>query len=114
MNKPKSLSLKDFIIRKMSVKLNTSEETIEHVINHQFKEANLAMSTCNSIELSGFGKFLFNEKKAIKRMEKMMSQKNMFEKMANDETQTEQKRRSSNVKLENVLKSIEALKPKIK
>ena len=112
MNKPKSLSIKDFLIRKMSVKLNVPEKTIESIVNHQFQSANAAMLITKSIEFSGFGKFLFNEKKAVKKLEKLMSKKEVFERIANDEAQTEQRRKSALVKLEDTIKAIEILKPK--
>ena len=67
-NKPASMSMKDYLIRVLAVKAMMSEKTIEAVVNHQFQSASLAMKTNNSIELSGFGKFYFNMKKAIKRL----------------------------------------------
>lgn len=112
MNKPKSLSIKDFLIRKMSVKLNVPEKTIEAVVNHQFQSANAAMLTTKSIEFSGFGKFLFNEKKALKKLDKLMSKKEAFTRIANDEAQTEQRRISAGIKLQDTLKEIDIIKPK--
>ena len=52
MDKPISLSVKDFIIRKMAVKLMMSEKTIDDVINHQFNSANEALKYNNSVEIS--------------------------------------------------------------
>jgi nucleoid DNA-binding protein len=63
-DKPVTLSVKDFLIKKMAVKMRISESVIEAVIEHQFKEMMKAMEDSNSVELSGFGKFIFNEKKA--------------------------------------------------
>jgi len=85
-DKPISLSVKDYLIRKMAVKLMTPEKTIDAVIMHQFQSANEATSQHKSVEISGFGKFFFNDKKAHKTMEKFLSQKALFEKWANDET----------------------------
>lgn len=113
MDKPISLSIKDFIIRKLSIKLNTAEKTIEAVINHQFQSATLAFNDQKSVEISGFGKFLFNEKKAIKKMEKMLVQKQVLEGYMLDETLTERKKKSTELKLESLYKAIEILKPKI-
>ena len=59
-SKPKSMSMKDFLIRVQAVKMMKSEKTIEAVVNHQFQSTNLAMRTNNSVELSGFGKFFFS------------------------------------------------------
>lgn len=113
MDKPISLSIKDFIIRKLSIKLNTPEKTIEAVINHQFQSATLAFNDQKSVEISGFGKFLFNEKKAIKKMEKMLVQKQVLEGYMLDETLTERKRKTTELKLESLYKAIDILKPKI-
>ncbi len=70
MDKPISLSMKDYLIRRLAVKLMTSEKTIETVINHQFQSANEALLNNKTIEISGFGKFIFNDKKALKKMSK--------------------------------------------
>jgi nucleoid DNA-binding protein len=113
MDKPISLSIKDFLIRKMSIKLNTPEKVIEAVVNHQFQSATLAFNDQKSVELSGFGKFLFNEKKAVKKMESMLIQKQVLEQTIIDETATDRKRKAAEVKLESLLVAIEILKPKI-
>lgn len=113
MDKPRSLSIKDYIIRKMSIKFNTPEKVIESVVNHQFQSATLAFNDQKSVELSGFGKFLFNEKKAIKKMETMLIQKQVLEQTIVDQTATDRKRKAAEVKLESLLQAIEILKPKI-
>lgn len=113
MDKPRSLSIKDYIIRKMSIKFNTSEKIIESVVNHQFQSATVAFNDQKSVELSGFGKFLFNEKKAVKKMETMLIQKQVLEQTIVDQTATDRKRKAAEVKLESLLQAIEILKPKI-
>lgn len=112
-DKPISLSVKDYLIRKMAVKLMTPEKTIDAVVMHQFQSANEAVSQHKSVEISGFGKFFFNEKKAHKTMEKFLSQKALFEKWANDETLPEAKRQSARLKLQIALDGIRDLKPRI-
>jgi nucleoid DNA-binding protein len=107
------MTVKDFLIRRLAVKMMISEKTIESVVNHQFQEANKAMLKNKSLEISGFGKFFFNDKKAAKQMAKYESQKAMFEKILGDETLTDQKRRSTEVKLHNVKEAIKDLKPKM-
>jgi hypothetical protein len=113
MDKPISLSVKDYIIRKMAVKLMVSEKTIDDVVSHQFSSANEALRSNKSVEISGFGKFLFNQKKANKRMEKLLSQKAYFQSVIDNPEMSEQKRLSAQVKLTNALANIEALKPKM-
>lgn len=113
MDKPISMSVKDYLIRIMSVKMMMSEKTIDAVINHQFQSANTALIDNDNIEISGFGKFLFNQKKAQRKMEKMLSKVVTFTKQMNDESLLDKKRASANVKLNNTLLGIEALKPKL-
>lgn len=113
MDKPISMSVKDYLVRTLAVKMMISEKTIETVVNHQFQSANEAMDTNNSIEISGFGKFYFNEKKAQKRLEDLTRKKNlMLEFIASAET-SEQKKRSSQVTLEKTEALINLLKSKI-
>ena len=113
MDKPMSMSVKDFLIRTLAIKMLTSEKILEAVINHQFQSANEAMLTNKSVEISGFGKFFFNDKKAIKKMEKLMGRKAQYEAMLNDPEITDQKRAYAIIVLENIIKSIQDLKPKI-
>ena len=113
MDKPISLSMKEYLIRTLAVKMMISEKTIEAVINHQFNSANDAMKIHNSVEISGFGKFTFNYKKAQKKMEKMLSQKQLFQSRIDDPNLSEQRRATETVKLNNVIHNINILKPKL-
>ena len=112
-DKPISLSVKDYLIRKMSVKLMLSEKVIDSVISHQFQNANQAMINNKSVEISGFGKFFFNAKKAVKTLEKQCSKKVFFETMLQNPSLSETKRKSLTVKLENTVNAINELKPKV-
>ena len=100
MDKPISMSVKDFLVRTLAVKMMMNEKMIEAVVNHQFQSANEAMDLNNSLEISGFGKFYFNEKKAIKRLGQLSAKKQAMERIIIDETTSEQKKRSSKVTLE--------------
>jgi len=111
--KPRSLSVKDYLIRVLAVKMLTSEKVIEAVVDHQYQSANEAMASNYSVEIAGFGKMLFNKKKAIKRMEKLHSKEAVFTKMLLDDSITEQKKQSLTLKLNNTILTIEALKPRI-
>ena len=112
MDKPTSMSIKDYLIRTMAVKLMTSEKVIETIVNHQFQSANIAMHENDSVEISGFGKFLFNGKKAIKKMEKLESKRQLFDSQVNNESLSEQKRKSAANKLANTIMGIDSLKPR--
>mgnify|MGYP001291896786 CR=1 FL=1 len=113
MERPKSLTIKDFIIRKMSVKMLIPEFTLDAIVSHQFQSASQAMLITKSVELSGFGKFIFNNKKAVKKMEKLLSQKHLYERLMNDDSLSEQRRNNARLKYESVTLNISVLKPKI-
>jgi len=112
MDKPISMSVKDYLVRTLAVKILTSEKTIEAVINHQFQSANEAMDLHNSIELSGFGKFFFNDKKAVKRVNALIAKKLALENILADDKSSEQKKNSARVTLDKTLPLIESLTTK--
>jgi|APGre2960657404_1045060.scaffolds.fasta_scaffold00347_17 nucleoid DNA-binding protein len=113
MDKPMSLSVKDYIVRKLAVKMMVSEKVLDAVIMHQFSSANDALKTNMSVEIAGFGKFLFNINKAHRKMEKMLSQRAMFESMLLRPNATEKQLHSAQVKLTNILTDIDILKLKL-
>lgn len=106
------MSVKDYLVRTLAVKILTSEKTIEAVINHQFQSANEAMDLHNSIEISGFGKFFFNDKKATKRVGALIAKKLALENILADDTSSEQKKKSARVTLDKTLPLIESLTTK--
>ena len=113
MDKPMSMSVKDFLIRTLAVKMMTSEKTIEAVVNHQFQSANEAMDLNNSVEIAGFGKFFFNTSKATKKVEQLKAKIGAMEKIIADPSTSDQKKKSSQVTLDKALISINELKNKI-
>jgi nucleoid DNA-binding protein len=113
MDKPISMSVKDYLIRTLAVKMMVSEKLIETVINHQFQSANEAMDVNNSLEISGFGKFYFNEKKAKKRLQALEEKRKAMERYANDNSLSEQRRNTSKVTLEKTEALINLLKTKV-
>ena len=113
MDKPISMSVKDYLVRTLAVKMMISEKTIETVVNHQFQSANEAMDTNNSIEISGFGKFYFNSKKAAKRLGNLLSKKELFQRQLEDETITEARRNRANVTLTTTEADITYIKSKL-
>ncbi len=113
MDKPHSLSVKDYLIRLLSIKTNTAAKTIEAIVDFQMQGANEALRTNDSIELSGFGKFLFNRKKAHKKFDKNISKEDYFMSLLADPNITDQKRKSVMLKLENTRKTLESIKPKL-
>ena len=110
MDKPRSLSMKDYLVRTLAVKLRIPEKTLDAVISHQFQSANDAMLGNKSIEISGFGKLLFNQKKADKKMVDLLRIKGHLEnRLKTPEGDT----LLNKTKLESVNSAIEVLKPKI-
>jgi hypothetical protein len=71
------------------------------------------MDTNNSVEISGFGKFYFNEKKAKKRLISLEGKKKLMERYIEDPNVSDQKRHASKVTLEKTEALINLLKSKI-
>ena len=107
------MSVKDYLMKKMSVRTNKPLKIIEAVIEYQFHGANEALKDNNSVELSGFGKFLFNTKRAQKKLDKNLSKEIIFRKLLLEPDITETKKKSLQHKLENTIKFIESIKPKL-
>ena len=112
MKKPMSMTVKEWIIKKMSINMVISEKTIDAVVTHQFDSANDALNINKSVEISGFGKFYFNEKKALTQYNKLLAIKKAYENML--ETDISDVRRNAIIlKIQIVDSSIKTLKPKI-
>ena len=113
MNKPQSMSHKDFLIRTLAVKLSVNEKMIESIVNHQFQSATEAMDLNHSVELSGFGKFMLNVKKAHRKMAKLIGKRDTFQATVDDETKTEAERLKASVVVSKTIDQINLLKPTI-
>jgi hypothetical protein len=90
-----------------------SEKTIDAVVTHQFDSANDALNIHKSVEISGFGKFYFNNKKAITQYNKLLNIKRTYENALADENITDTKKNALELKMQIVESSIKTLKPKI-
>lgn len=87
MEKPITMSIKEFIIRSMSTTLMIPEKTINAVIDHQFLGVSSAMKKHTiALKYLDLESFYLIQRKLKKRMEKFVSQKNLFEERMNDET----------------------------
>ena len=113
MEKPSTMTLKEWIIKRMSINMVISEKVIDQVINHQFDSANDALNINKSIEISGFGKFYFNQKKALTQYKKLLAIKLAYENMLADESISDVRRNAVTLKLQIIETSIKTLKPKI-
>jgi hypothetical protein len=114
MDKPMSMSVKDFLIRTLAVKMLVSEKIIEKVVDHQFLSANQAMDLNDSVEISGFGKFYFNNKKAIKKLASWNAKIAALERIIANPDTTEQRRKSAQVTIDKTIVSINQLKNRTK
>ena len=114
MNKPSTMSVKEYIIKRMSISLVISEKMIDQVVQHQFDSANDALNTNDTVEISGFGKFFFNTKKANTHYNKLLEMKQAYENILADTSITEKRRHSIEQRMITVLSDIKMLKPKIK
>jgi nucleoid DNA-binding protein len=113
MKKPQSMSVKEWIIKKMAISMVVSEKVIDAVVVHQFDSANDAVNIHKSVEISGFGKFYFNQKKAQVQYDKYVRIKQSYENMLADDSLSDKKRHSTEQKMISILNDIKILKPKI-
>src|SRR5688572_33426328 len=115
MDKPITTSVKEYLIKRMSVRTNTPFKTIEAIVTHQMNGINKAIQADNifSVEISGFGKWLFNHKKAEKKYLKNLSKERVFKELLEKPDLTDRQRASYTLKLENTRKWLEGIKPKI-
>jgi len=93
--------------------LNITEKIITTVINEQFTEALLATSIHNSVEISGFGKFVFNQTKAHKQMTKYQEQLVAYQLILDNPSSTPEVIRNTNLRMITTKNNIEHLKPKL-
>lgn len=107
--------VKETLIKKLSQEQQIPLATVKAVIDNEFKTAAKAISTCNSIEIAGFGKFMFRKNRAkvyIKICEKGAS--NYKEALDNPDGQlTEMKKEGLLVRLKNITELIKYLTDKI-
>ena len=107
------MTVKEWIIKKMSINMVISEKTLDAVVTHQFDSANDALNIHKSVEISGFGKFYFNQKKAQGQYDKYVRIKQSYENLLADESISDKKRHSTEQKMISILNDIKILKPKI-
>lgn len=110
-DKPNSMSVREWITKKIALETNISEKIIKLVVSHNYDAAYEALDKFNSIEIAGFGKFYYNEKYADREREKCLQQKATFQE-AFDKATTEKKRHSYRKRLETVEKKLLNLKNK--
>tara|TARA_R100000541_G_scaffold48703_3_gene55797 strand:- start:353 stop:634 length:282 start_codon:yes stop_codon:yes gene_type:complete len=90
-----------------------SEKVIERVITHQFNAAEDATKTNNSLEISGFGKFVFNKSKADKKIVKLLRAKQTYEQQLAENTLPTKKLDVIKSKLSNLNLTLNSITPKV-
>jgi nucleoid DNA-binding protein len=76
--KPNSVSHKDWFVRNLAESFNIDKDVVDKVIKHQFEGVLLAMQKNKSVEISGFGKFIWNHKAALRKLDTMDKQIRAF------------------------------------
>lgn len=107
------MQLKEYLVKKLSLKLKVPERIIDSVITNQFQSAFQATSHYNTIELSGFGKFIFSQDKGLKQMEKYKAQVLLYNSIISDPNSSAILIRNNQMRLATTIKNIEHLKPKL-
>jgi len=102
-DKPESMSVREWITKKVALASSTPENVIKHIITHQFDSAYHALNDNNSIEISGFGKFYYNEKKGKTELKYYEDEKATYEAQLISSETTEKERQ----KIEKQLRWIE-------
>jgi len=109
-----SLTLKEWLTKKTSQITQISERTVDIVIHNQFNTANDAVNTNYSVELSGFGKFIFNNKRAIRQMAKYLKEKDKLLAELAKSGVTERRKKIIENRMFVLELNIKVLKPRIK
>ena len=105
------MPLKEWLIKKLSQRLSVNQKVIEIVVNEQFTEAFKQTSTSNSIDFSGWGRLVFLPVKANKQYKEYERVAEYFNSQSGLSEEDECRRV---LKLKNLNRSMEHLKPKLR
>ena len=109
-SKPYTLTMKQWLVKKLSVDLQISEKVINDVVNHQFEQASAAMKIYNSVEFSGFGKLIFYIKGAKNKLKKLKDKLEAFEEIKRT---GENKKKSLDYMIEDAKRGISIIETKL-
>lgn len=112
-NKPYSVPIKEWLVRQIAESSEIPKNVVSAIVDFQFEGAKKALDDCNSVEFSGFGKFMFNRKKSLFKMERFMKTKDDIERLINSPDTSQQKRVSLHFMLQKLMSDIKLLKVKI-
>jgi hypothetical protein len=94
-DKPSTMSVREWITKKVALASTIPENVIRRVVAHQFDSAYDALEKFNSIEISGFGKFYYNTTKADKELIHCKEQADSWQKRLESEGATEKERQQA-------------------
>jgi len=69
MEKPESVSLKDWLVRKLAKSNDLDKDLVDRIVKHQFESVVSAMQKNKSVEISGFGVFRWKDVAAQKKLD---------------------------------------------
>ena len=113
MDKPITMSDKEYLILKVSQEYQIPLPTVRTIIENQFRTAKQAFKDNKSIEIAGFGRFYFNDRKAQNTAKKYVMTRARYERELLDPTLTELKRKNLLARVESLDKVELALKKKL-
>jgi len=81
---PISMSHRDWFVKQLSKSLDVEHSIVDRVIRHQFDSVVQAVQKNKSVEISGFGLIVWNEKRALKKVESMNTSIDKFKDLLSD------------------------------
>jgi hypothetical protein len=69
MEKPESVTLKDWLVRKLAKSNDLDKDLVDRIVKHQFESVVSAMQKNKSVEISGFGVFRWKDVAAQKKLD---------------------------------------------
>jgi len=89
-----------------------SEDVISKIVQHQFETTLRAFTLFHSVEISGFGKFLLNDTRVNREMEKYRRMLNIYDERIQTPDISDAVRRNLQIKIATIIGNIKSLKPK--
>lgn len=112
-NKPVSMPFKEWAVKEIASDMDLDEKVVDAVVEHQFKSAILAMSKNKSVELSGFGKFLWNQKSSERRIITYYNSLEENKRLLAEEGIGEGRKVTITRRIAEIERNIEIIKPKV-
>jgi len=106
--------MKEVLISETAIRLLQPQDTVDKVINFEFKEARDAFKLHGEVEISGFGKFVVSQAKLRRKLNMQVIYETAYlKKLEKDEFLTTKKKEDLIVRLNQTRATIEYLKTKL-